>query len=93
MKPLSFIYWSRVCLGVATALLCALLNILVRDLTIFSNLSVALIVYMVTYYFYKWRFLLLVEKPAKIATQGIGAYFLTWIVALGVFYTVWLSPT
>jgi hypothetical protein len=92
MKPLSFIYWSRVCLGVVAALLCAFLNVLVKDLTIFSNLSVALIVYMVTYYFYKWRFILLVEKPSKIATQGIGAYFLSWIVALGVFYTVWLSP-
>jgi hypothetical protein len=45
-------------------------------------------VYIVTYYIYKWRFIALVEKPSKILTQGIGAYFLTWIVALGLFYTL-----
>jgi len=89
MEPLSFIYWSRACLGIVAALLCLAINILANELSIFYNLSVALIVYMITYYFYKWRFIALVEKPSKIATQGIGAYFLTWIVALGLFYTLW----
>ncbi|MFQ6086865.1 MAG: hypothetical protein ACE5OV_02485 [Candidatus Bathyarchaeia archaeon] len=88
MKPLSFIYWSRVCLGIGAALLCVLLNILSPGFTLFSSISVALLVYIVAYYVYKWRFIALVEKPSKIATQGIGAYFLTWIVALGLFYTL-----
>ena len=92
MKPLSFIYWSRACLGIGTALLCILLNILSPGFTLFSNISVALLVYIVVYYVYKWRFFALVEKPSKIATQGIGAYFLTWIVALGLFFTI-LQPT
>ena len=92
MKPLSFIYWSRACLGIGAALLCILLNILSPGFTLFSNISVALVVYIVVYYVYKWRFFALVEKPSKIARHGIGAYFLTWIVALGLFFTI-LQPT
>ncbi len=89
MEPLSFIYWSRACLGIGAALLCVLLNILSPGFSLFSNMSVAILVYIVAYYIYKWRFLALVEKPSKIVTHGIGAYFLTWIVALGLFYTLW----
>lgn len=89
MKPLAFIYWSRAGLGIGAALLCILLNILSPGFTIFSDLSVALLVYIIAYYIYKWRFIALVEKPSKIATQGVGAYFLMWIVALGLFYTLW----
>ena len=92
MKVLTFIYWSRACLGIGAALLCLLLNILSPSLTIYTNISVALLVYLVAYYIYKWRFIALVEKPSKIATQGIGAYFLTWIVTLSLFFTV-LQPT
>ncbi len=92
MKPLSFIYWSRAGLGIGTALLTVLLNILSPGFTIYTNISVALLVYIIAYYIYKWRFFALVEKPSKIATQGIGAYFLTWIVALGLFVTI-LHPT
>jgi PKD repeat protein len=51
-------------------------------------MSVAILVYIAAYYIYKWRFFALVEKPSKIATQGIGAYFLTWIVSLGLFVTI-----
>ncbi len=91
MKPLSFIYWSRAGLGIGTALLCVLLNILSPEFSLYSNISVALLVYLVAYYIYKWRFIASVEKPSKIVTTGIGAYFLTWIVALGLFYTLWIS--
>jgi len=92
MEPLSLIYWSRAGLGIGAALLCTMLNILLNGLNLFSNISVALIVYIVAYYIYKWRFFAQVEKPSKIATQGIGAYFMTWILVLGLFFTI-LQPT
>jgi len=88
MNTLSFIYWSRVALGIGAAVLCTLLNILAQgSLTIFSNLSVALLVYLITYYVYKWKFFAYVNKPSKIFTHGIGAFFLSWIVALATFFT------
>lgn len=92
MKPLKLIYWSKAFLGIGAAFLCLLLNIWSTELTIFSNLSVALIVYLVAYYIFKWRFIALVEKPSKIATTGIGAYFITWIVGFALFYTLWTGP-
>ncbi len=91
MEPLSLIYWSRAGLGIGAALLCTMLNILLNGLNLFSNISVALIVYIVVYYIYKWRFFAQVEKPSKIATHGIGAYFMTWILVLGLFFTI-LQP-
>jgi len=91
IEPLSLIYWSRAGLGIGAALLCTMLNILLNGLNLFSNISVALIVYIVAYYIYKWRFFAQVEKPSKIATHGIGAYFMTWILVLGLFFTI-LQP-
>jgi hypothetical protein len=94
MNALTFIYWSRAGLGVGAAALCTLLNILTAgSLSFFNNLSIALLVYITTYYVYKWKFFAFVDKPSKIAIHGIGAYFLTWIVSLGFFYTLWLAFT
>jgi len=91
METLKLIYWSRVGLGIGAALLCVLLYISTGGFTsFFDNLSVALLVYIFTYYVYKWRFIAFVNKPSKILTTGIGAYFLTWIVTLGLLYTLWL---
>ncbi|RLI47050.1 hypothetical protein DRO69_01710 [Candidatus Bathyarchaeota archaeon] len=93
MKPLSIIYWTRVCLGILTGLICGVGSSLVAGL--FSSfpegLSLAIIIYILTYYVYKLLFFAKVKKPSKIFTTGIGAYFLTWIVAWGVFFTL-LNP-
>lgn len=87
MKPTTIIYWTRACLGVVAALLSTLLST-VDTLSFLNGMSIALLVYIVTYYVYKPIFLTKVEKPTKIFTTGVGAYFLTWIVAWGIFYTL-----
>jgi len=87
MKPTTIIYWTRACLGVVAALLSALLSIVVRR-SFLDGLTIALVVYIVTHYVFKSLFLTKVEKPSKILTTGIGAYFLTWVVALVIFYTL-----
>jgi hypothetical protein len=93
LKPLSIIYWTRVCLGILTGLICGVGGTLVVGL--FSSfpegLFFAMSVYILTYYVYKLLFITKVEKPSKIVTTGIGAYFLTWIVAWGLFFTL-LNP-
>jgi len=90
MKPTTIIYWTRACLGVVAALLSALLSIVVHR-SFLDGLTIALLVYIVTHYVFKSLFLAKVEKPSKIFTTGIGAYFLTWVVALIIFYTL-LGP-
>jgi len=75
-------------MGVVAAVISTLLGTVVVDINLFNGLTVALLVYIVTYYIYKPLFLAKVEKPSKILTTGIFTYFLTWIVMWAIFYTV-----
>jgi len=77
-------------MGVVAAAISTLLGTVVADINLFNGLTIALLVYIVTYYVYKPIFFAKVEKPSKILTTGIFAYFLTWIVAWAIFYTVLL---
>jgi len=89
LKPLNIIYWSRVGFGVLAALVCALLIDVERVANpLISGMSVGILVYLITYYILKWQFMAKVEKPSKMFTMGIGAYFLTWIVVWVLFYTL-----
>jgi hypothetical protein len=54
----------------------------------FNSISIALIVYIVSYYIVKRIFSPKVEKPQKIATAGIGIYFLSWLVSWILLYTI-----
>jgi len=87
MKPTTVIYWTRAGLGVVAALLSSLLGLLAGDINLLNGLSIALLLYIVTYYIYKALYVAQVEKPSKIFSTGVGAYFLTWIVVLGIFFT------
>lgn len=84
MKTLSIIYWSRVCLGIFAALLCVVLNIQ----SLLSGVSLGMLVYLFTNYVFKWLFTAKLEKPSKLITTGIGAYFFTWLVTWILFYTL-----
>jgi hypothetical protein len=87
MKPTTIIYWTRAGLGIVAALLSTLLNSVI-NLNFLNGLTIALLIYVVSHYVYKPLFLAKVEKPSKIFTTGIGAYFLTWIVTWVIFYTL-----
>ncbi len=88
MKPLNIVYWSRAGFGVFAALLCVLLRIN----NLLNGMSVGILVYLVSYYILKWRFITKVENPSKVFTMGIGIYFLVWIVCWVGFITPFLKP-
>jgi len=88
MKAATIVYWSRAGLGVAAGIVSALISSPLDALAFFNGISVALLIYIITYYVFKSRFLIHFEKPSKIFTTGIGAYFLTWIVAWVIFFTL-----
>jgi hypothetical protein len=93
MKATTIVYWSRAGLGVLAGLVSALIGGFdLGTLALFNGISIALLIYIITYYIFKSRFLIHFEKPSKIFTTGIGAYFLTWIVTFVIFFTL-LSPT
>ena len=92
MKPLTIIYWTRGLLGFAAGLASALLSNLMPEFNLLNGITIALLIYLVSYYAYKAVFLARVEKPSKIFSTGVGAYFLTWLVMWTLFYTI-LNPT
>ena len=88
MKPLSVVYSIRACLGIVAGAICVLLRL--DDLL--TGVSLGIFFYLFTYYVLKHFFVAKVEKPSKIMTMGIGAYFLTFAVTFGLLFTL-LIPT
>jgi len=90
VKPLILIYCARVALGAVAGLLGAVWNQAAGALQnpveetnyvfFFNSLTVALLIYLISYYVFKAKFRAKVEKQSKIMTMGIGVYFFTWLV-------------
>lgn len=74
--------------GILAALIAALVVNLEVGTPLINGISVALAVYLVTFYLVKWKFMNKVEKPTKIFTMGIGAYFLAFIL----FWVLIITP-
>ena len=90
MEPLNILYWSRVGLGILAAVVCTLLRL--DDFL--SGLAFGILFYIITHYILRRRFVAEAEKPSKVFTMGIGAYFMSWIVSWALFYTIqalWLG--
>jgi hypothetical protein len=95
VKPLVMIYWLRLGLGIVAASLSTVLAMLSDELsytTFINGLTVALAVYLISYYILKAKFVTKVEKQSKIMTMGIGIYFFTWIVFWILIYSILKGP-
>ncbi|MEJ2280533.1 MAG: PKD domain-containing protein [Candidatus Bathyarchaeota archaeon] len=91
MKTLNIIYWSRVGFGILAALVATLLVNLKAGNPLLNGITIALAVYLISYYLLKWRFTNKVEQPTKILTMGIGAFFLTFVLCWVLFITPFLA--
>lgn len=95
MRPLVTIYWTRLALGIVAAIPSALLTIIRDELsftTFMNGLTIALLVYIISYYILKAKFMAKVEKQSKIMTMGIGIYFFTWLVFWILIYSIMKGP-
>lgn len=95
MRPLVLIYWTRLALGIVAAIISALvaMNLDVLDFTAFTtSLTIALLVYLLSYYALKAKFYNKVEKQSKIMTMGIGIYFIAWAVFFILSYSIIRGP-
>ena len=97
MKPLEIIYWLRFGFGILAAVVSLGLGLATNTIVnkqpfpntaFFNSASLAVIVYILSYYFVKFRFASKVQKPQKLLTTGIGIYILAWIVFWVLFYTL-----
>jgi hypothetical protein len=98
MKPLELVYWARFATGVTAAVVCITYVLALNGSpkpsslpdagVIFNSISIAIIVYALSYYIIKAKFKDKVAKTQKLFTTGIGIYFLAWIVFYALFYTM-----
>ncbi|MGB9914184.1 MAG: hypothetical protein ACPLIG_01320 [Candidatus Bathyarchaeales archaeon] len=91
MKPLAIIYWSRLVLGVIAAVISAFVATMqdAASLSAFMNgVTIALLLYLISYYVFKAKFYSKVEKQTKIMTMGIGIYFISWLVFFILTYSI-----
>ena len=92
MKTLNVIYIIRIGLGALAALLATLVVDLKVGDPLINGITVALAVYILTYYLLKMQFNSKVEKESKILTMGIGIYFFIFIFCWVLFTTPLLAP-
>ncbi len=90
MKTLVIIYWIRVVLSIFTAAISAAIATLFDPFsfnTFLNGVTIALLVYIISYYALKAKFVHRVEKQSKIMTMGIFIYFIAWAVFFILFYS------
>jgi hypothetical protein len=92
MTPIVQLYWVRVSLGIVAAVATSILAHVLftgNDYTpLLNSITVALLIYFITYYILKPIYRDKIEKQSKILSTGIGMYFFTWIAFFVLFYTL-----
>ena len=58
--------------------------------TLINSITIALLIYFVTYYIFRASFKNKIEKQSKILSTAIGMYFFAWITFFVLFYTVFV---
>jgi hypothetical protein len=91
MTPVVQLYWVRVSLGILAAALTAVVATFLGNpteiSTLFNCVSVAIIVYFISYYVLKAFYRNKIEKQSKILSTGIGMYFFSWLAFFVLFYS------
>jgi hypothetical protein len=94
LEVLAKIYWIRVALGVVAGLVStgaillfqaispsvSLLTLISSINTLLNGITIALLIYLVSYYVLKAKYSSQIEKQSKIMSMGIFIYFFTWII-------------
>lgn len=92
MRPLVSIYMIRIGLGVVSGVISAFVSAMFFNpadiLTFINCITIALAIYLISFYLIKFKFYNKVEKRSKIMTMGIGIFFISWIVFLILTYTI-----
>lgn len=91
MTPVVQLYWLRVALGIVagaiTAVIAAFFGSINDITTLVNSITVALLIYFVTYYIIRGYYKNKIEKQSKILSTAIGMYFFAWLSFFVLFYT------
>lgn len=105
MNILTRIYWLRVGLGALAGLISACIPLIAQAATgtpmieqimeintLLNGITVALLIYLISFYVLKSKFATKVEKPSKIMTMGIFIYFFSWLVVMVLTLSLIIGP-
>jgi len=96
MRPVVKLYWTRVVMGIIAGVITAITATFFDPTTLttlINSITIALLVYFVSYYILKPMFKDKIEKQSKILSTGIGIYFFAWLAFFVLFYTIIQSVT
>jgi hypothetical protein len=92
MTPLVQLYWIRVALALVAGFLSAVVGFYLgtaNDLSILVDcVTIALVVYLASYYPLRAVYKNKVEKQSKILSTAIFMYFMVWLPFFILFYTI-----
>jgi hypothetical protein len=105
LNGLTKIYWLRVALGAIAGLVSAAVTFATNAVTavsltaqisevntLLNGITIALFVYLLTYYILRAKFRSQVEKQSKIMTMGVFIYFFTWLVVWVLTLSILIGP-
>jgi hypothetical protein len=91
MTPVVQLYWLRVALGISAGVITAILAALFFNInsvdSLINSITIALLIYFITYYILRAHYKNKIEKQSKILSTAIGMYFFSWIAFFVLFYT------
>ena len=105
MNPLTKIYWIRVALGAIAGLVSTTVSVVSQSVTgttilqqvgntntLLNGITIALLVYLLSFYLLKAKYASQVEKKSKIMSMGIFIYFFSWLVIWILTLTLIIGP-
>jgi hypothetical protein len=105
LEVLTKIYWIRVALGAIAGLISTSVSVLTQSATgtslldqiantstLLNGITIALLVYLISFYVLKGKYAAQVEKKSKIMSMGIFIYFFTWIIVWVLTLTIFIGP-
>ena len=91
MTPIVQLYWIRVTLGIVAGAISAVVAVFLFPIddisSLVNSITMALLIYFITYYILRATYKNKIEKQSKILSTGIGMYFFAWITFFVLFYT------
>ena len=92
MTPVVQLYWIRTVLGVVAGAVSAVVAFLIGNFTsittFVNSFTIALIIYLASYYVLKATYKDKIEKQSKILSTGVMMYFFSWLPFFILFFTI-----
>jgi hypothetical protein len=105
VNVLTKIYWIRVALGAIAGAISTGISVAAQQLTgttiisqitntntLLNGITIALLVYLISFYVLKAKYAAQLEKKSKIMSMGIFIYFFSWLIVWVLTLTVIIGP-